>query len=210
MSVAAGETLRVSLDSQADDGANEVYVRYGDVPSARVFDAAYSDAGLARPAGADPDHAGRRLLRPRPLAPVGRRQRRRRCAPTCCRSRSPTSRPTRAARRRQHAGSPSTSTARASSAGALVKLARPGVAEIEPERWQVIDATHIIAVVRPAQRAARPVRRRRHQPRRPARRRAVPLPGRARRSRPTSRSASAARAASSPATPRPTASRCRA
>ena len=31
-------------------------------------------------------------------------------------------------------------------AGALVKLSRPGVFEVEPERWQVLDATHIRAV----------------------------------------------------------------
>ena len=31
-------------------------------------------------------------------------------------------------------------------AGALVKLTRPGVAEIEPTRWQVLDATRIRAV----------------------------------------------------------------
>ncbi|MBW8894396.1 MAG: hypothetical protein JF617_20710, partial [Burkholderiales bacterium] len=31
-------------------------------------------------------------------------------------------------------------------AGALVKLSRPGEFEIEPERWQVLDATHIRAV----------------------------------------------------------------
>ena len=31
-------------------------------------------------------------------------------------------------------------------AGALVKLSRPGMAELEPERWQVLDATHIRAV----------------------------------------------------------------
>jgi hypothetical protein len=30
--------------------------------------------------------------------------------------------------------------------GALVKLTRPGVHEVEPERWQVLDATHIRAV----------------------------------------------------------------
>ncbi|WP_034607036.1 hypothetical protein, partial [Chitinimonas koreensis] len=31
-------------------------------------------------------------------------------------------------------------------AGALVKLSRPGVYEVEPARWQVLDATHIRAV----------------------------------------------------------------
>src|SRR5204863_2437043 len=31
-------------------------------------------------------------------------------------------------------------------AGALVKLSRPGVYEVEPDRWQVLDATHIRAI----------------------------------------------------------------
>jgi hypothetical protein len=52
VAVAAGETLRVSLiadtGADADDGSNELYLRYGDVPSGYAFDAAYE-----RPLAAD-------------------------------------------------------------------------------------------------------------------------------------------------------------
>ena len=41
--VGAGETLRLLLDSNASTGANEVYVRWGDVPTGSLFDAAYSN-----------------------------------------------------------------------------------------------------------------------------------------------------------------------
>jgi hypothetical protein len=44
VSVASGETLRVALDSSAEAGANEVFVRYGDIPTGAVFDAAYGNA----------------------------------------------------------------------------------------------------------------------------------------------------------------------
>jgi subtilase family serine protease len=50
VAVAAGETLRVSLDADAagDEGSNELYLRYGDLPSSYAFDAAYD-----RPLSAD-------------------------------------------------------------------------------------------------------------------------------------------------------------
>ncbi|QEG41240.1 CARDB domain-containing protein [Roseimaritima ulvae] len=41
--VNAGETLVVTLDSESATAANELYVRYGDVPSRSVFDHAFSD-----------------------------------------------------------------------------------------------------------------------------------------------------------------------
>ncbi|WP_051319435.1 CARDB domain-containing protein, partial [Chitinimonas koreensis] len=43
ISVAAGETLRIKLDSSVNEGANEVYVRYGDVPTGYAFDVAYDN-----------------------------------------------------------------------------------------------------------------------------------------------------------------------
>ena len=43
VSVAPGETLRVSLDSSAESGANELYIRYGDVPTGFAYDASYSN-----------------------------------------------------------------------------------------------------------------------------------------------------------------------
>src|SRR5713226_6362303 len=41
--VGAGETLRVRLTSAATDAANEVFVRYGDVPTSFLFDAVYKN-----------------------------------------------------------------------------------------------------------------------------------------------------------------------
>jgi hypothetical protein len=43
VSVANGETLRVFLDSSAGSGANELYVRYGDIPTSFAYDAAYTE-----------------------------------------------------------------------------------------------------------------------------------------------------------------------
>ncbi|WP_208492247.1 putative Ig domain-containing protein [aff. Roholtiella sp. LEGE 12411] len=42
--VAAGETLRVKFDSASTTAANELYIRYGDMPSRSEFDVAFSDA----------------------------------------------------------------------------------------------------------------------------------------------------------------------
>ncbi len=41
--VAAGETLRVKFDSASTTAANELYIRYGDVPSRSQFDFGFSD-----------------------------------------------------------------------------------------------------------------------------------------------------------------------
>ncbi|WP_372897880.1 CARDB domain-containing protein, partial [Stieleria sp.] len=40
--VGAGETLRVSIDSDADEAANELFIRFRDVPNGIQYDAAYS------------------------------------------------------------------------------------------------------------------------------------------------------------------------
>jgi RHS repeat-associated protein len=42
--VGAGETLVVNLDAAADGVANELYLRYGEMPSRTVFDQGYTDA----------------------------------------------------------------------------------------------------------------------------------------------------------------------
>jgi YD repeat-containing protein len=42
ITVAQGQTLKVTLDSAADNAANEVFVRYGQVPSGTAYDATYS------------------------------------------------------------------------------------------------------------------------------------------------------------------------
>jgi hypothetical protein len=47
VSVASGETLRVTLDSAATEGTNEVFIRYGDIPTGVAFDAAYTNPSAA-------------------------------------------------------------------------------------------------------------------------------------------------------------------
>ncbi|WP_404783509.1 putative Ig domain-containing protein [Altericista sp. CCNU0014] len=42
ITVAQGQTLKVTLDSSADNAANEIFVRYGQVPSGTAYDASYS------------------------------------------------------------------------------------------------------------------------------------------------------------------------
>jgi subtilase family serine protease len=42
--VAAGETLQLSLDSQSTLAANELYIRYGDIPSRSQFDFGFTEA----------------------------------------------------------------------------------------------------------------------------------------------------------------------
>src|SRR6185295_13925365 len=43
ITVPADQTLRVVLDSSSANGSNELYIRYGDIPTGSEFDAAYSD-----------------------------------------------------------------------------------------------------------------------------------------------------------------------
>jgi subtilase family serine protease len=42
--LSAGETLKLSLDSSSETGANELYIRFIDMPSRGVYDAAYEQA----------------------------------------------------------------------------------------------------------------------------------------------------------------------
>ncbi|MDH5500886.1 MAG: pre-peptidase C-terminal domain-containing protein, partial [Gammaproteobacteria bacterium] len=146
VSVAAGETLRVTLDSSVDASANELYIRYGDIPSGFAYDAAYStpmagdqevyipstQAGdyyilvKSREGGNNVPVTLRADLLPLSISKITPDQ-----------------------------GGVGDDAHRWVSLdiygarfkpGALVKLSRPGVFEIEPERWQVLDATHIRAV----------------------------------------------------------------
>src|SRR5690606_5821306 len=47
VSVAAGQTLRVLLDSSAANGDNQPSLRYADIPPGFAYDAAYSNASAA-------------------------------------------------------------------------------------------------------------------------------------------------------------------
>jgi hypothetical protein len=167
VAVAAGETLRVSLiadtgaDADADDGSNELYLRYGDVPSGYAFDAAYE-----RPLAADQEvwlpstQAGDYylLLRSRQGAANTPVTLRADLLPLSITRISPDQ----GGGGEQDNSDDSDNSSNSSNGahrwvsvdiegahfkpGALVKLTRPGVHEVEPERWQVLDATHIRAV----------------------------------------------------------------
>ncbi|MFN9746157.1 MAG: CARDB domain-containing protein, partial [Betaproteobacteria bacterium] len=148
ITVEADKTLRVALDASAAIGANELYIRYGDVPTGTSFDAAYSDP-LA------PDQE---LLVPSTQAGTYY---------VLVRARQATAGAPTAATLRADALSLSITRVTPDqggtgdddhrwvtvdiegarfAAGALVKLSRPGEFEIEPARWQVLDATRIRAV----------------------------------------------------------------
>lgn len=150
VSVAAGETLRVSLDAAADEGANELYVRYGDIPTGYAFDAAYSNpVATDQQAMIGTTKAGDYyiLVRSRQgAAGVGN------SAPVTLRA---DLLPLSITKITPDQGGTGDDDHRWVTfdiygshfkAGALVKLVRPGVYEAEPERWQVLDATHIRAV----------------------------------------------------------------
>ena len=146
VSVTAGETLRVSLDSSAAQGANEVYIRYGEVPSSSSFDAAYSlamspDQEAIIPSTLAGDYYV--LVRSRESAANTPVTLRADLMPLSITRVTP-----------DHGGSGSETHRWVTfeiegarfKAGALVKLSRPGAFEIEPARWQVLDATRIRAV----------------------------------------------------------------
>ncbi|MBO3704008.1 MAG: hypothetical protein J5W83_15990, partial [Candidatus Accumulibacter sp.] len=149
VAVAAGETLRVSLTASADDGHNELYLRYGDVPSGYAFDAAYdrplaSDQEVWLPSTQAGDYY--LLLRSRQAAAN---------TPVTLRADLLPLSITRISPDQGGSGDPGDNAHRWLSIdiegahfkpGALVKLTRPGVHELEPERWQVLDATRIRAV----------------------------------------------------------------
>ena len=143
--VGAGETLRIALDSLVDKGANELYVRYGDVPTSQVYDAAYGTAVAAEqevliPTTQAGDYYVLVKSRQAQGETVGLRAE---TLPLSIRSVTPDQ------------GGRGSDTHRwvtvdivgaRFDAGATVKLSRPGIYEIEPERWQVLDATRIRAV----------------------------------------------------------------
>jgi len=150
VSVASGETLRVSLDSSATDGANELYIRYGDIPTGFAYDAMYSI-----PVGADQEafipstQAGDYYILVKSRATTGA-------------STTPINVTLRAdllplsittitpdqggVGDDAHRWVTMDIFGAHFAPGALVKLSEPGVFEVEPARWQVLDATHIQAI----------------------------------------------------------------
>jgi subtilase family serine protease len=146
ISVAAGETLRVSLDAAAAEGSNEIYLRYGDLPTGTVFDAAYSNPVAADQEALVPStRAGDYYLLVRARQGVAN-------SPISLRA---DLLPLSITRITPDHGGTGDDAQRWITLdihgshflpGALVKLSRPGIAEVEPDRWQVLDATHIRAV----------------------------------------------------------------
>jgi hypothetical protein len=145
VSVAAGQTLRVLLDSMAASGDNELYIRYGDIPTTYAYDASYSNASAAdQQAVIASTLAGDYyiLVRSRGGHAVPATLRAD-LLPLSITAVTP-----------DHGGVNDddhrwvTLDIYGSSfqPGAIVKLSRPGVYEAEPDRWQVLDATHIRAI----------------------------------------------------------------
>ena len=143
--VGVGETLRVSLDSMADKGANELYVRYQEVPTSQNYDAAYSQAISPDQEALIPyTKAGDYYILVKARQANGDvTTLRAQTLPLSIRSITPDQ-----GGRGSENNRWVTVDIKGSrfDAGALVKLSRPGVFEIEPERWQVLDATHIRAI----------------------------------------------------------------
>src|SRR5262249_15379921 len=143
VAVGLNQTLRVSLTTPAGNAANEVFVRHGDVPTGVAYDAAYEGPlqpnqtavvpsakpgvyyilvrGHSEPAGNTPVAL---------LADV---------LPFAITDVTPD---------RGGDGRYVTTTVRGAQSDprAIVKLVRPGFAEYEPVRYQVVDSTRIIAI----------------------------------------------------------------
>ncbi|ULU23434.1 tandem-95 repeat protein [Dyella terrae] len=145
VSVAAGQTLRVMLDALESSGDNELYIRYGDVPTTFAYDAAYSNASSADQQVVIPStQAGDYYILVRSRSGTN--------VPTTLRA---DLLPLSITQVTPDSGGVSDDDHRwvtldiygsAFQAGAIVKLSRPGVFEAEPSRWQVLDATHIRAI----------------------------------------------------------------
>ncbi|WP_295529412.1 CARDB domain-containing protein, partial [uncultured Pseudacidovorax sp.] len=140
--VGANETLQFALDSADALSANELYVRYGDVASGFAFDVGAQDVLSASPRALVPStQAGEYYVliqgRSGSLAK----------APVTLTAKALPFQITDIA---QDQGGDSrwvtaTITGARFQPGALVKLVRPGISEVEPARYEVIDATKIVA-----------------------------------------------------------------
>ncbi len=138
-----GETLRVRLTTDATGAANEIFVRYGDVPTSYLFDASYASplqanqtaiVATTKPGvyyilvrGYDEPHANTQARLVVDMVPLA------------ITNVTP-----------DQGGDSRWVTFNIEGArfaeGALVKLVRPGVAELEPVRYEVLDSTHIRAI----------------------------------------------------------------
>jgi subtilase family serine protease len=143
VTIGANETLRVSLDALNEDSSNEIYLRYGDVPSSAEFDATYENPLQADQIARIPStQAGDYYVLVRGNSISGSN------VPIKLKAESL---PFQITDVYQDQGGDSrwvTMTIEGArfSPDALVKLVRPGLNEIEPVRYQVLNATKIIAI----------------------------------------------------------------
>ncbi len=141
LTVGSGQTLSVALDAADDLSTNELYVRYGDVPSGLAFDFGAQQALSADPTTVVPSTlAGDYyfLIRGRSGSGVTNATLTVKALPFSVTDVSV-----------DQGGDSRWVTATITGAqfrpDALVKLVRPGIAEVVPANFQVIDATKIIA-----------------------------------------------------------------
>ena len=152
LNVQDGETLRILLNSATQNASNEVYVRYGDIPSGYNYDAAYTQGLSANQSVVVPTtKAGDYyiLVKARETGkdeqPITQPQ------VTLVAEAMPLSitkvTPDQGGRGDDaHRWVTMDIYGTKFAAGAVVKISRPGVFEMDAERWQVIDATHIRAI----------------------------------------------------------------
>ncbi|MEX2646227.1 MAG: CARDB domain-containing protein, partial [Gaiellaceae bacterium] len=141
VTVGPGETLSIALDAADDLSANELFVRYGDVPNGFAFDFGAQQVLSADPSTLVPStQAGDYyvLIQGRSGNANSAVKLTARALPFSVTDVV-----------RDQGGDSRWVTTTISGArfqpGALVKLVRPGIAEVEPARYEVIDATEIIA-----------------------------------------------------------------
>ena len=143
VTVGGSETLRFDLASSDPAMANEIYVRYGDVASGFAFDAGAIDPLSPSPAALIPSTLAGDYY----VLVQGRSGKNTNVPMTLTVKALPFS----ITDILQDQGGDSrwvttVITGARFQPGALVKLVRPGIAEIEPTRYQVIDATRITAI----------------------------------------------------------------
>ena len=143
ISVPQGETLKVRLTSSDQNASNELFLRYGDVPTGFAFDAIYQDPlGADQTAVIPATKAGEYYVLVR-----GHREPAANTAVTLVAEIVPFAI---SAVQADQGGDSRWVTLNISGAkfdlNAIVKLVRPGVAEYEPVRYQVLDSTRIQAI----------------------------------------------------------------
>ena len=143
LTVDEGQTIRVKLRSDAEDGVNELFLRYDDVPNGILYDSAGLNGLRPNQTALIPSTEPGRyfvLIRgksePQSDTPV---------------TLLAESLPLQITDVRSDIGGDGRwvtmmITGAQFDENALVKLVRPGIAELEPERYQVLDGTRILAV----------------------------------------------------------------